>query len=314
MTDLVSRALSGERAAIARVISLAEAGGEAGRDAMAAIYGAAGRAHVVGITGAPGAGKSTLVNALARHYRQQGKTVGIVAVDPSSPFSGGAVLGDRVRMADLAGDDGVFIRSLATQGALGGLARPAMDTVDVLDAAGFEVVLIETVGVGQDEVDIARAAQTVLVASPPGLGDGVQAIKAGVLEIADIHVVTKADRPGADKTRTDLESALDLGLRGRGRSAWQVPVLAVSAPAGTGIGDLAAAISGHHRHLMETGEGERRQAAIAGLRLQMAVEGQLRSALDNPTSPAQALIAAIKARTLDPATAAVRFLADVAKT
>lgn len=198
--SLVADVLAGKTRAVARAMSLAEGRSKDSQTLMAELHRHAGRAHVVGLTGVPGSGKSTMVAALTREFRKIGKTVGIVAIDPSSPFSGGAILGDRVRMTGFADDDGVFIRSMATRGALGGLARASLDTVDVLDAAGFDVILIETVGVGQDEVDIVQAAHTVVVVSAPGLGDEIQAIKAGVLEIADIHVVSKCDKPDAQRT------------------------------------------------------------------------------------------------------------------
>lgn len=287
-TDLLAAAQGGDRRAIAKLLSLAETTGNAApktgasdSDLMARVYQAAGAAHVVGVTGPPGAGKSSLVNALVKDLRKRGLTVGVIAIDPSSPFSGGAILGDRVRMGDHGGDDGVFIRSLATQGAMGGLARPALDSVDVLDACGFQVVVIETVGVGQDEVDVATAAHTVVVASPPGLGDGVQAMKAGILEIADIHVVTKADRADADQTAADLTGAQDLGLTGRqgqGASAtgWRVPVIATSANTGKGVADLAQAVLDHGAHLASSGEDKARRRRIALMRLESAALDHMR--------------------------------------
>ena len=203
--NLVTQLLAGNRRALARTISQVEDGGPTAHTLLAALYPHTGRGHVIGITGAPGTGKSTLVNALAKTYRAQGRTVGIIAVDPTSPFSGGALLGDRVRMRDLAGDPGIFIRSMATRGSLGGLARATADVISVLDAAGFDRILVETVGVGQAEVDIAGAAHTTIVVEAPGLGDEVQAIKAGVLEIADLFAVNKADREGADHTVMALQ-------------------------------------------------------------------------------------------------------------
>ena len=191
--------------AIARLLTRAESGIDEARPTLDAMFAHAGRAHVVGITGVPGSGKSTLVAKLAAAVRRSGRTIAIVAIDPSSPFSGGSILGDRIRMGDLGGDPGVFVRSMATRGALGGLARGTLEAVDVLDAAGYDIVVIETVGVGQDEVDVARAAHTTVVVSAPGLGDDIQAIKAGILEIADIHVVSKCDRPDANRTIADLK-------------------------------------------------------------------------------------------------------------
>lgn len=257
--QLVAGVLSGDRRAIAKMMSLAETGSVESQAPMAEIFKHAGKAHIIGLTGVPGSGKSTLVRALALEFRKSGQKVGIVAIDPSSPFSGGAILGDRIRMSDLSGDEGIFIRSMATRGALGGLARASLDTVDILDAAGFDIVMIETVGVGQDEVDIAQAAHTVAVASAPGLGDDIQAIKAGVLEIADVHIVTKADRPDANRTVTELKSMQGLGTTGRDRFGWQVPVLATSGETGQGISELATALDEHHAHLLASGEIAKRQ-------------------------------------------------------
>ncbi|MCA9903094.1 MAG: methylmalonyl Co-A mutase-associated GTPase MeaB, partial [Anaerolineae bacterium] len=205
MNELAAQVLQGDRRALARLLTIVENAREGGDDALAALFPNTGHAHIIGITGPPGAGKSTLVNALTQALRAGQKTVAILAVDPTSPFSGGAILGDRIRMRDLAGDTGVFIRSMATRGSLGGLARASRDAVRVLDAAGYDYVLVETVGAGQNEVEIARMAQTVLVVEAPGMGDDVQAIKAGILEIADILVVNKADHPGLDNTVRGLK-------------------------------------------------------------------------------------------------------------
>ncbi len=252
---LVQDALAGDRRALARVISLVENGGPEGRAALAALHPHTGRAHVVGVTGGPGTGKSTLVNALAGVVRQRGITVGVLAVDPSSPFSGGALLGDRVRMRDLAGDAGVFIRSMATRGSLGGLAQATSDAVKVLDAAGFGLILVETVGAGQSELAIAGAAHTVVVVEAPGLGDEVQALKAGLLEIADILVVNKADLPGAAQAARALGMAADRGGAAgeAGKGGWRTPVLLTAALDGAGVPEVADAVVAHGEHLRARG-------------------------------------------------------------
>ena len=309
MEGLLDGVYAGEIRAIARMMSLAEGARAPVHDAMAEIYRRAGRAHVVGITGVPGCGKSTLVGALTRVVRKSGRKVGIVAVDPSSPFSGGAILGDRIRMTDLATDEGVFIRSLATRGNLGGLASASLDTVDILDAAGFDLVLIETVGVGQDEVDIASAAQTVVVVSAPGLGDDVQAIKAGVLEIADIHVVSKADRPDANKTTSDLKAMLGLGLSSRDRGVWSVPVICTSVETGEGIEDLSAAIDDHGVHLSNSGERDHREKEIAEMRVLKIAENMVRRRVEGERETSlKTMFDDTATRRLDPHSAARKLL------
>jgi len=276
---LVADVLAGKTRSVARAMSLAEGRSEDAEGLMAELHRHAGRAHIVGLTGVPGSGKSTMVAALTREFRKLDKTVGIVAIDPSSPFSGGAILGDRVRMTGFADDDGVFIRSMATRGALGGLARASLDTVDVLDAAGFDVILIETVGVGQDEVDIVQAAHTVVVVSAPGLGDEIQAIKAGVLEIADIHVVSKCDKPDAPRTIQDLNGMLHLGRPGKGDKTWAIPVVPTSAETGQGIDDLVGQILAHFDHLLGSGEMEVRKRQILEMRIIKTAEDILRARL-----------------------------------
>src|SRR5579864_6801763 len=213
---------------------------------LAELHQHAGRAHIIGVTGAPGAGKSTLVTRLVRELRRRERKVGVVAVDPSSPFSGGAILGDRIRMMELAGDPNVFIRSMASRGSLGGLSASTRDVVRAMDAAGYDPIIIETVGTGQAEVEVMRAAQTVLVVSAPGMGDEVQAIKAGILEIADIFVVSKADKPGADQTVAELAMLLSLDPNRR-KTPWRIPVLKTSAMKDQGIGQLADAIEQHRQ-------------------------------------------------------------------
>jgi LAO/AO transport system kinase len=259
---MVTKALAGNRYALARLISLVEDNAAAltteVRAALADLYPHTGQAHIVGVTGAPGTGKSTLVNELAKSLRVQDITVGIVAVDPSSPFTGGALLGDRVRMRDLAGDPGVFIRSMATRGSLGGLARAPNDAVKVLDAAGFAVVLVETVGAGQSEVDIARTAHTTVVVEAPGLGDEVQALKAGLMEIADVLVVNKADRPGAAQTARALEMVINRNVN-PGENTWRPPILQAIALDGTGVPEVLEAIAAHHEHLHASGLWAKRE-------------------------------------------------------
>lgn len=284
--DLVDKALSGDRRALARLLSLIEDDGPQAREALAALHPHTGRAHVVGVTGAPGTGKSTLVNEMAKALRGRGHTVGVVAVDPTSPFTGGAILGDRVRMRDLAGDPGIFIRSMATRGSLGGLARATGDAVKVLDAVGFDTVLVETVGVGQAEVDVARTAHTVIVVEAPGLGDDVQALKAGLLEIADILVVNKADRPGAGQTTRALEATLDLGRNNAGASGdWRPPVLQTVALNGKGVDSLLDAVARHRAYLEKSGLWDRRERERARADLMRALEHELVDRLVKQVGP-----------------------------
>jgi LAO/AO transport system kinase len=340
--ELEPRVLAGDTRAIARLLSRAESAVDEARGTLDAMFAHAGRAHVVGITGVPGSGKSTLVAKLAAAVRKSGRKVAIVAVDPSSPFSGGAILGDRIRMGDLGGDPGVFVRSMATRGALGGLASGTLEAVDVLDAAGFDMVMIETVGVGQDEVDVARAAHTTVVVSAPGLGDDIQAIKAGILEIADIHVVSKCDKPDANRTIADLKMMLALGYThtdtaqlksgselyfpdGSSRAAEARPgrygsdpeftppaIIGTSAIRDQGVPELLAAIDRHREMLERTGEIEARRASIAERRLLAAGEGILREQFarhrDGKLFP---LLEQLRVRTLSPHAAARRLLREL---
>ncbi len=313
MTAWLEALRQGNRRALAQAITQIEKEGARAREALAALYPLAGRAYRVGVTGAAGVGKSTLVNALARAIRRAGRTVGIIAVDPSSPFTGGALLGDRVRMHDLAGDPGVFIRSMASRGRLGGLARATADVAIALDAAGFEVVVIETAGVGQGDVDIAQAAHTVVVVEAPGLGDGVQAIKAGVLEIADVLTLNKADLPGADAAARALQSMLEMGAHDANRRGWTPPLVQTVAIEGQGIDELLAAIDAHRTHLHETGlmaarERRRveteimarlREALLAGLLARLGSDG-LNGAVE-----------AVLARQQDPHTAALELIGSL---
>jgi LAO/AO transport system kinase len=274
---IIERILTGDRLALARILTQIENQSPEGIESLSALYPHTGKAHIIGITGPPGTGKSTLVNRLVQLLRSPRGTgeveqpqVAVVAVDPSSPFSGGAILGDRIRMRDLAGDPGIFIRSMASRGALGGLARATGAFTQVLDAAGFDLILIETVGAGQAEVDIASAAHTTIVIDAPGLGDDVQANKAGILEIADILVVNKSDLPGAERTLRTLEMALHLAQishDGDGAEGWQTPVLAVSALTGDGIPALADQIQAHQDHLLKSGEWAVRERGRARMHL-----------------------------------------------
>ena len=274
--DLLPRVERGEVAAIARLLSRAEAADPEAREALAYVYSRAGKAHVIGVTGVPGSGKSTMVSVLAARLRQAGHKVGIIAIDPSSPYSGGSIMGDRIRMSELAGDEGIYIRSMATRGALGGMARATLDSVDVLDFAGFRYILVETVGVGQDEVEIASASHTTLVVSAPGLGDEVQAIKAGILEIADVHVVSKSDRPDARATISDLKQMLALGLSLEAPAAWKAPVVAISSIRAEGFEELVSALERHKTHLETTGAGHARSRRIAEFRMLKTAEELLR--------------------------------------
>jgi len=271
-SDLVARARDGDKRALARLLSIIENDEPQAADVLRELYPKTGRARIVGVTGPPGGGKSTLVNRLAGAYREQGERVAIVAVDPSSPFTGGALLGDRIRMQERTLDDGLFIRSMASRGHAGGLARTTARVVNVLDAIGYGVVLVETVGVGQEEVDVVRVVDTVCLVTVPGLGDDIQAIKAGVLEIADVLVVNKADRPGADETARDLAQMLTLGKL---RTEWKPPILRTVAAMGDGVPELVSAVARHATWAGESGERERRRRDAA----RTEVEGLLRDAL-----------------------------------
>lgn len=282
--NLVSLALAGERLALARLLSQVENNTSHGKAALSALFLYTGKAHLVGVTGAPGTGKSSLVNKLAYHYRHPpegipARKVAIVAVDPSSPFTGGAILGDRVRMQDLAGDEGVFIRSMAARGSLGGLARTTASLVQVFDAIGYEIIFIETVGAGQAEVEVAHLAHTTIVVEAPGLGDDIQAIKAGILEVADLLVVNKADLPGVENTERALRNMLQLSqpvahvfkpssfLLATPQSSsdhlpspdWVPPIIRTVATEGSGVTELAQAIANHHEHLLTSGEWQQRE-------------------------------------------------------
>jgi LAO/AO transport system kinase len=287
---LADRVRAGDPRALPRLISLLERGSEAGQRALADLYPNAGQAHVVGITGPPGAGKSTLVNALIGAIRDTGRRVAVLAIDPSSPASGGAVLGDRIRMMERHADDNVFIRSMAARGRLGGLAAAAADVVHLFDAVGFDVVLIETVGAGQDGVEIARLAQTVVVLQVPGLGDGVQAIKAGILEVGDILVVNKADQPGAPELGRVLRQAVMPLTAGEQR---QVPVVPVMATTGDGIDRLLAAIDEHRAYLSASGRADERAEIAARSEVLTRLRTEIERRLDNASGELPAVQAAI---------------------
>ncbi len=329
---LAEGVLQGGRRELAQLITRVENESPAARLALAALYPHTGRAHIVGVTGPPGSGKSTLVNEIVKQFRAAGETVGVVAVDPTSPFSGGAVLGDRIRMRDLAGDAGVFIRSMASRGSLGGLARATADVIKLLDAAGFDFVLVETVGAGQAEVDIAKAAHTTIVVQAPGMGDDIQVIKAGILEIADIFVVNKADRPGAENTLKALQMMQRLGdssngqERRRARSlvsrnegaaespdsawrpsppGWEAPILLTVGIEGVGITEVVDAIRAHVAHLHDSGELQVREAARVEAELAMMLREALLADLLNkmPAQQIDAMLARVVAREIDPYTA-----------
>ena len=263
-TSLVDRVAAGDTRAVARAISKVEDVSDDASQLMKSIFPLTGKGLILGITGAPGAGKSSLVDKLAQYYRQQNERVGIVAVDPSSPFSGGAILGDRIRMQTLGLDKGVFIRSMATRGNLGGLARSTVDAVSILDAAGYNRIIIETVGVGQDEVEVVKAADVSIVVLVPGMGDDIQAIKAGIMEIGDIFVINKADRDGVNSTEKELEALLSLATREDG---WNPPIVKTIATQTKGIEELAAAIDSYRDFLKQAKAPDGRRRAIARWRI-----------------------------------------------
>ncbi|MHB8781331.1 MAG: methylmalonyl Co-A mutase-associated GTPase MeaB [Candidatus Geothermincolia bacterium] len=305
--ELLERLLRGDRRAAARLISMVEDRLPGSDEVVKRLHGRTGKAHIIGITGSPGTGKSTLVSGLAREMRRRDRSIGIIAVDPTSPFTGGALLGDRIRMGELALDPEVFIRSMGTRGALGGLAAATNDAINVLDAFGKDVIIVETVGAGQVEVDIVRYAHTSIVLTMPGGGDEIQAIKAGIMEIGDIFCVNKADREGADRALAELRLMLDVS-GGYDAAAWKPPVLAASALTGAGVAELVNAVEEHRAYLVSHAllEAKRRERARAEL-LEIIggrVAGAVTRALDE-TGPMAGIIERVAdTRELDPHTAA----------
>ena len=304
---LVERLLAGERRALARTITLIESGSPAGHQALTLLYPKTGKAHIVGITGASGAGKSTLTGVLAVELRKRGRSIGVVAVDPSSPFSHGALLGDRIRMQELTRDPEVFLRSMATRGELGGLAPTTAEVVAVLDAFGKEIVIVETVGAGQDEVEIASTADTTVLVLTPGGGDEVQAMKAGVMEIADVFAVNKADLPGADQLIGQLNGMLAMATRGR----LEKPVLSTIASRGEGVAELADAIEEHRRRIEASGALQSRRFDRARRQLLAFVRHQLLAGVLRATEHdgrLDELVRAVADRRIDPYAAAQRLI------
>ncbi len=308
--ELLAAAQAGDRSAIARLISFVERGGATAAEVSRLTWTSAKQAAVIGLTGAPGAGKSTLTNALVKAVRARGETIGVLAIDPSSPFTNGAILGDRVRMQDHATDEGVFIRSMATRGHVGGLSLATPEAARVLGAVGYPTVLIETVGVGQVEVEIAGAADTTVVVVNPGWGDSVQANKAGLLEVADVFVINKADRPGVAEVRRDLEAMLDMHTS---LGPWRPPIVEAIAARYEGAEAVWEAIDAHRAHMIETGELERRQAKRAAAEVREIVVRTIeRRAIEALSSDeGKALCDAVTEGSVDPHSAAEKILEDL---
>jgi LAO/AO transport system kinase len=299
--NLVERLLSGDRRALARMVTLIENEAPPARRYLSELHHYAGRAHLVGVTGAPGAGKSTLITHLVRELRRRERKVGVVAVDPTSPFTGGALLGDRIRMMELAGDPHVFIRSMASRGNLGGLAASTRDVVRAMDAAGYDAIIIETVGTGQAEVEVMRTAQTVMVVVAPGMGDEVQALKAGILEIADIFVVSKADKPEANQTAAELSMMFSLGPP-RKKTAWHIPLIKTAAMKDQGISQVVDALEKHGKYLEESGMLAKRRHRQVRSELETLILHIVMKALQTNVAEEewQTLVEDIAKRTRDP--------------
>ena len=277
MNKLLERALAGDTRSIGRLISLVEADSPASKEIMKTVYPKTGGAQVIGITGSPGAGKSTFVNRLIAQFRAEGKQVGVIAIDPSSPFTGGAILGDRLRMQDHAIEEGVFIRSMGSRGNLGGVSRGTHEGALILDACGFDVVIIETVGVGQSEVDIVKIADTVCLILTPGMGDDVQIMKAGIMEIADVFVVNKADKEGADKVAADVQVMLKM----IGEREWIPPVALVSSNKNTGVDEVREIIKRHGDYLRSSEEGKRRRWSQLEMEVEAILRGEISQLVEN---------------------------------
>ncbi len=305
--QLIDGIVAGNRRALARAITFVENDTATGRAILAGLYSRTGHAQTIGVTGSAGVGKSTLTSVLAREQRERGRTVGIVAVDPSSPFSQGAILGDRIRMQTLTGDGGVFLRSMASRGSLGGLSETTTGVVDVLDAAGYDIVLLETVGAGQDEVEVATATQTTVLVTAPASGDDVQAMKAGLMEIAQVMVVNKSDIAGVDTTVAQLRALLSLASD----RAWEPPIVQTVARGGDGVGDLVDAIDSHQQHLRESEHaGDERRALVRSQIVSLARSTLQREALvmAERAGVLDELAAEVAERTKDPRTAAEALL------
>lgn len=309
---LLDDALTGSLRALARLATLIERSDERSDEILSRIYPLTGKARTIGITGPPGAGKSSLGNVLVAELRRRDQRVGVIAVDPSSPISGGAALGDRIRMLDRFDDPGVFIRSMASRGRLGGLSLTTPALMHLLDAAGFDVVIVETVGVGQEEIDVSRYVDTTLLVQAPGFGDSIQAMKAGILEVADVYVVNKADLPDAAGTAREIRAMLSLGARLHDPTEWSPPVVKVSAKEESGIDDLMAAIDEHQHYLSASGVGEQRRRNAARQEIQDQLEAIVRHRVSSQQRGAEShLIEEVALRTTNPRDAALALISQL---